>query len=56
MSKTVRKWSDKQSVFRLSKRNWMAIKMYQEIEPVKVPGDRFKSLKGLYIMDRGERL
>ena len=55
------------SPYRYSKRNWMkgivanvnAVKTYQEIEesePVKVPGDKFKSLEGLYIMHRGERL
>lgn len=65
-SKVVKSWGDKEGVFRMSARNWMpdnvvkanvkAIKTYQEIEPVKVPGDKFKSLKGLYIMNRGERL
>jgi len=55
------------SPYRYSKLNWMngivanrdAVKTYSEIEsiePVKVPGDRFKSLEGLYIMHRGERL
>jgi len=56
MSKQVKEWNAKDGVFRMSKRNWMAIKAYQEIEPVKVPGDKFKSLEGLYIMHRGERL
>lgn len=66
MSKQVKKWNDKDGVFRMSERNWMpdnvikanekAIKAYQAIEPVKVPGDKFKSMKGLYIMHRGERL
>lgn len=55
------------SPYRYSKLNWMngivanrdAVKTYSEIEaiePVKVPGDKFKSLEGLYIMHRGERL
>ena len=66
MSKQVKKWNAKDGVFRMSERNWMpdnvikanekAIKAYQEVEPVKVPGDKFKSLEGLYIMHRGERL
>jgi len=66
MSKQVKKWNDKDGVFRMSKRNWMsgnviaanrdAVKTYSEIEAIKVPGDRFKSLEGLYIMHRGERL
>ena len=62
------KWNTMEvSPYRYSKLNWMngivanrdAVKTYQEIqeiEPVKVPGDKFKSLEGLYIMHRGERL
>ena len=66
MSKQVKDWNAKDGVFRMSKRNWMpdnvvkanekAIKTYQEVESIKVPGDKFKALKGLYMMDRGERL
>ncbi len=52
------------SPYRYSKLNWMngivanrdAVRTYSEIEAIKVPGDKFKSLEGLYIMHRGERL
>ena len=59
------KWNTMEvSPYRYSKLNWMngivanrdAVKTYSEIEAIKVPGDRFKSLEGLYIMHRGERL
>ena len=64
MSKKVKKWQDKDGVFRMSERNWMngikanrdAVRTYSEIEAIKVPGDKFKSLEGFYIMHGGERL
>ena len=40
----------------IDKRNKTAIETYNAIEAIKVPGDRFKSLEGLCIMHRGERL
>ena len=55
MSKQVKEWSAKDGVFRMSSRNWMpdnvikanrdAVRTYSEIEAIKVPGDRFKSLR-----------
>ena len=52
------------SPYRYSKLNWMngikanrnAVKTYQEIDAINVPGDKFKPLKGIYIIDRGERM
>lgn len=65
MSKQVKKWNDKDGIFRMSERNWMegipkanipAIMTYREIDAIEVTSGRFKSLEGLYIMHRGERL
>ena len=59
------KWDKMEiSPYRYSKRNWMkgivanrnAVKTYQEIEPPKVPGDKYKSFKGLFMMRRGRRV
>ena len=65
-SKKVKEWNAKDGIFRMSARNWMpdnvikansdAVKTYSEIEAIEVPGDKVKSLKGLYIMRKGERL
>ena len=56
MSKKVKEWNAKDRVFRMSARNWMAIKTYQEIEPVRVPGEKAKRMDGVHVRDKGERL
>jgi len=56
-SKKVYPWNDlDKGPFKNSKRNWMAVKTYQEIDSIKVPGDKLKPLKGIYIIDRGDRM
>lgn len=56
-SKVVHPWNDlEKGPFQHSKRNWMAIKTYSEIEPVRVPGEKTKSMDGVHVRDKGERL
>ena len=52
------------SPYRYSKLNWMngivanrdAVKTYSEIEAIKVPGDKFKSLREAFERTKGKRL
>ena len=57
MSKQVKKWQDKEGIFRMSERNWMegipkanipAIMTYREIDAIEVTSGRFDSLREAY--------